>query len=143
MPWKYHREESTYDEIPEGTYRIRIEDAETAISKSGNDMLVLKYEVNGYSSRLWHYIVFLDNNPQFTNRMLTQFFDSFGIKEGEFDMSTYIGKVGACKVKHDEDGRAKVSYLISKNKQDNLPPWKALSNSNVKEADVEIEDLPF
>ena len=44
--------------------------------------------------------------------MLTQFFDSFKDNEdGDFNMMKWIGKVGACQVKHDEDGRAKLQYF--------------------------------
>ena len=72
--------------------------------------------------------MFLDDRPEITNRMLTQFFDSFdGIAEGDFNMNNWIGKVGACKVKHDEyDGNvtAKIHYFISGKRKDALPPWK-------------------
>lgn len=135
MAWSYKREEQTFAPIPEGQYRIRIKSAEKAISKSGNDMLTLQFEVSGSSQILYHYIVFLDDRPEITNRMLTQFFDSFsGIPEGDFDMRKWIGKVGACRVKHDEyDGtkRAKLSYFISADKQDSLPPWREANGATV------------
>ena len=44
MAWDYERNESNgFEPIPEGKYRIRIKEAEKAVSKSGNDMLVLKF----------------------------------------------------------------------------------------------------
>lgn len=157
MAWEYKREESSneFQVIPEGEYRIRIKSADKAVSKSGNDMLKLTFEVSGYNSLLFHYIVFMADRPEITNRMLTQFFDSFkDIPEGEFDTSKWIGKVGAAKVKHEEyNGKqsAKIHYFINANKQGSLPAWKeptnnttaSTSNTTGGYADIEIEDMPF
>lgn len=144
MPWKYEREESKSfkTNIPEGKHRIRIKSAEKAISKRGSDMLALQFDVSGYDTTLYHYIVFLDDNPEITNRMLTQFFDSFkDIPDGDFDTSHWIGKVGACTIKHEEYNgniNAKVGYFINANKQDELPPWK----NPETEDDTGAGDLP-
>ena len=103
MSWNYEREESSFEVIPEGNYRIRISKAEKAQSKSGNDMLALQFDVSGQNSMLYHYIVFLQDRPEITNRMLTSFFDSFkDIADGDFVLDNWIGKVGACRVKHEE-----------------------------------------
>ena len=143
MAWQFKREESKFEELPEGRYRVMIDSAEMAVSKaSGNDMLVVKLAVSGSSTHLWNYIVFLDDRPEITNRMLTQFFDSFGIDDGNFNLASYVGKVGGCQVKHDEQGRAKVQYFLSKKQQEQLPPWKG----ELPKAPVPIEeeeDLPF
>lgn len=137
MAWQFKREEQQFEVIPEGRHRIRIKSAEKALSKNGNDMLVLQLEVSGYSSLLFHYIVFLDDRPEITNRQLTQFFDSFaGIPEGDFNMQNWIGKVGACTVKHEEyqgQTRARVGYFINADKQGDLPNWK---NANGTEVDA-------
>lgn len=123
--WKYKREEREFEEIPEGTYRVAIASAEMAVSKaSGNDMLVLRLAVSGYTASIWNYIAFLPDRPEVTNGMLTSLFDSFGIEEGDFNLAGYVGKVGAAKIKHDADGRAKISYFLKKDKQSSLPPWK-------------------
>lgn len=157
MSWEFKREERKFTVLPEGVYRIRIKAAEKAVSKNGNDMLVLQFEVSGSNTILYHYITFMDNNPQMTNRMLTQFFDSFkDIPEGDFNMQNWIGKVGACKVKHEEyngDESAKISYFIHKDKQGNLPPWEEPSNSSSSSAstggsstgyvEVSSDDCPF
>lgn len=129
MAWEYKREERSFEEIPAGRYRVRIVNAEKAISKnSGNDMIVLQLEVSGYQSLLWNYIVFLPDRPEITNRMLTQFFDAFGIEEGNFNLATYIGKAGAAQIKHDEEGRAKLHYFLKKGSQaeQDLPPFKSV-----------------
>ena len=76
MAWSYKREErSGFTPIAEGDYRIRIRSADKAVSKSGRDMLALQFDVSGSNQILYHYIVFLDDRPEITNRMLTQFFD--------------------------------------------------------------------
>ena len=130
MGWSYQREESNggYTPIPVGDYRIRIKDAQKAVSKNGKDMLSLTFDVSGYNNKIFHYITFLPDRPEITNRNLTQFFDSFkDIPEGELDMTKWIGKVGACHVKHEEyngNQKAVVHYFIAADKQANLPPWK-------------------
>lgn len=130
MAWSYKREESDrqFAPIPEGNHRIRVRSADKAVSKNGRDMLALQFDVSGYNQILYHYIVFMDDRPEITNRMLTQFFDAFPqIAEGDFNMANWIGKVGACKVKHEEyngNQSAKVHYFIAANKQKDLPPWK-------------------
>lgn len=124
MAWNYQRTESTqFAEIPEGRYRALIDSAEKAVSKSGNDMLVIKMRVSGQTSSIWYYISFLEDRPEITNRMLTQLFDSFGIEEGNFNLASYVGKAGGIQVKHDDQGRARISYLLSKKQQEELPPY--------------------
>lgn len=128
MEWNFQREERKFAPLPEGRYRIRIKSAEKAVSKSGNDMLALQFAVSGSNSTLFHYIVFMPDRPEITNRMLTQFFDSFkDIEAGNLNMATWIGKVGACTVKHEEyndDIKAKIGYFIPADKQGDLPAWK-------------------
>ena len=144
MAWQYKREEQQFQQIPAGDHRVVIDSVEQAVSKAGNDMLVIKLRVSGYNSMLWHYITFMDNRPEITNRMLTQLFDSFDIEEGDFDLSHYVGKAGACHVKIDDQGLSKVSYFISKNKQDRLPPWKGelpAPSGSQKAEEPDVEDL--
>lgn len=153
MAWDYKREEKKFDVLPEGQYRVRIKGAEKAQSKSGNDMLVLQLEVSGSTTILYHYIVFMPDKPEMTNRMLTQFYDSFkDIAEGDFNMNNWIGKVGAVKTKNEEYNdqlRPKVSYFIHVNKQGDLPPWENPDGSTVtadgwlKAPEGADEELPF
>ena len=145
MEWNYQREESTFEEIPVGEHRVRIADAEKAISKNGNDMLVLTLDVSGYRSRLWHYVVFMPDHPEITNRNLTSIFDSFGIADGDFNLANWKGKVGACVTKQDDFG-TKVRYFLSKKKQEKLPPWQEPDSAPKKpqlQAFDDPEDCPF
>ena len=126
--WSYKREEGGFEtKVPEGKHRIRIKEAEKAVSKSGNDMLVLKFDVSGYDVTLYHYIVFMPDKPEITNRNLTQFFDSFkGIPAGQFDISKWGGQTGAAEIKHEEYNgniNAKIKYFIPADKQGDLPNW--------------------
>ena len=147
MPWKFERNESSgFEVIPEGKYRVRIKSAEKAVSRNGNDMLVIQLEVNGYTSTIYHYIVFMEDRPEITNRMLTQFFDSFkDIPEGDFNTANWIGKVGACTIKHEEyqgEPRAKLGYFIHKDKQGDLPLW-GKNEADEEDLPSEVGDLPF
>lgn len=127
MAWSYKREEREFEQIPEGQYRVRVKEVDKAISKSGKDMLVLQLEVSGSTQILYHYIVFMEDRPEITNRMLTQFYDSFkNIQPGDLNINNWIGKVGAAQVKHETyDGRtrAKIHYFISADKAEGLPAW--------------------
>ena len=134
--WNYQREESAgFAPIPVGDHRIRIAKAEKTTSKSsGNNMLALEFEVSGYNSKIFHNIVFLPDRPEITNRNLTQFFDAFkDIADGDFNTQNWIGKVGACRVKHEEyngNTNAKVHYFIHKDKQGGLPAWQEPANGS-------------
>lgn len=155
MNWNFERNDTTeYKVLPEGVYRIRIKSADKAVSKSGNDMLALQFEVSGSNTILYHYIVFMQDRPEITNRNLTRFFDSFkDIKEGDLDTKNWIGKVGACMIKHEEyNGKeqAKIDYFIHKDKQSALPPWKdpattekATNTGDFLVEDTSDDDLPF
>lgn len=143
--WNFKREEQQFEIIPEGKHRIRIASAEKVVSRNGRDMISLRFDVSGYSGSLFNNIVFLEDRPEITNRILTQFFDSFkDIREGDFNTQNWIGKVGACMVKHEEyNGKtqARVSYFISKEQQEDLPAWRDSKGRKI-DADgfVEIDD---
>lgn len=134
MAWNYQREETSFAPLPEGKYRIRVSGVEKAQSKNGNEMLVLKFDVSGSAKTLYYYIVFMPDKPEITNGKLTQFFDSFkDIKDGDFEILNWIGKVGACMIKHEEyngEKRERISYFIKADKQKDLPPWQEGSVSS-------------
>ena len=142
--WSYKRDESgnSFAPIPGGDYRIRIASAEKATATTGKQMLTLKFDVSGKNSKLFHNIVFLPDRPEITNRNLTQFFDSFAdIPEGEFELAKWVGKVGACHIKHEEyNGKtqARVNYFIAKDKQANLPAWQEPSNGAQAPLDANV-----
>ena len=145
MAWDFKRDESgnNYDMPPEGKHRVMITSAEMDRSKAGNDMIVLKLAVSGYSYTIWHYIVFMEDKPEITNQKLTQLFDSFGIEDGDFNLRHYVGKVGGAKVRHDEYG-AKIHYFLDKKQTADLPPWKGEVPKPADYTPIDIDDdLPF
>lgn len=148
--WNFERVETKFEDIPVGQYRLVIETVEKQVSQAGRDMLKLTFKVSGQARKLYHYIVFLDDRPEITNRNLTQLFDSFGIEDNSFNLNSWIGKAGACMIKHDEEERAKVQYFLNKKQQEKLPPWQEVTADASKapkqamtEVEVDDEDLPF
>ena len=142
-------EEQDFQIIPVGDHRVRIDDVAERTFNSGNEGYEITLAVNGYSSKLWFYLVLDRNDPKKTNQRLGDFFNSFGI--ADYDMSHYrgwVGKVGAVRVKHEEyngNNSAKVAYVINRKKQDKLEPWKNLGTTTAAPAGpvVDQSDLPF
>lgn len=120
-------EERSFEVVPVGKHRVRIESAEECTSSKGNDMIKVVMQVSGMAAKLFHYIVFMPDNTQLTNTKLAEFWDSFGIPKGNLNTATWTGKIGACKVKHEEyngEPSPKVSYFLRKKDQDALPAWQ-------------------
>ena len=142
-------EETSFKPIPVGEYRMRVASAEEQISSSGRQMIKLVLEVSGYNSTIWHWLVFMPDNQKLTNQKLGEFWNSFGIPQGNFNLQSWVGKVGAAKVKHEDyhgAQNAKVSYFIGKDRQDKLPAWQEPnkpSDGFVENADLSALDLPF
>jgi hypothetical protein len=145
-------EEQSFKPIPVGDHRMRIESAEEQTSNSGNQMIKLVLEVSGYNSTIWHFIVFMPDNQKLTNQKLGEIFNSFGITPGDFNLTNWIGKVGAAKVKHEAyngEMKPKIAYFISKDRQDKLPAWQeppskaSLTGSGSVTPVTEADDLPW
>ena len=143
-------QEQSFKPIPVGDHRVRIASAEEQTSSKGNQMIKLVLEVSGHNSTLWHYIVFMPENQKLTNQKLGELFNSFGIQQGNFNLVSWIGKVGAAKVKHemyDGEPQPKVAYFISKERQDKLPAWVEPSNKSAGatafSAPEEMPPLPW
>lgn len=112
--------------IPIGDHRVRIASATEKQSKTGNDMIELSLDVSNYPGHLFYYLVFLPNNTTMTNTNLKRLWDSFGIEMGNMNTASWVGKVGAARVKHEEyngDQTARISYFVERKKQDKLPAW--------------------
>ena len=142
--WDYVREETP--RLQPGDYRVEITNAKEKISNNGNQMIVITVKPNGSDISINHYIV----KGQYFNRNMTSFFDSFNIEEGNFDFLTWIGAVGAARLKEDENGYLKVSYFINKSRAANLPEWvgeiperqKVIKIDDFEEINTD-EDIPF
>ena len=154
ISWNFNADdykENDFAPIPVGDHRVRISNVEEKQSQNGNDMLVLTLDVSGHSGSLWFYLVFMPNNPQITNQRLGQIFDSFGIAPGNMTFSSWIGKVGGARVKHEQyngETSAKVNYFLSRSKVDALPAWqdapgKASVTGGGMTTMTADDDLPF
>ena len=133
---------------------MRIASAEEQTSNSGNQMIKLVLEVSGYNSTIWHWLVFMADNQKLNNQKLGEFWNSFGIPQGNFKLQSWIGKVGAGKVKHEDyngSTNAKIAYFIGRDRQDKLGPWQEPGKGNsaggyvgvVDVVDLNDLDLPF
>ena len=135
--WKFNSsdyEETSFKPIPVGEHRVRISSAEEQQSSKGNPMIKLVLEVSGHNSTIWHYVVFLPTNAKLTNQKLGELWNSFDIPQGNFNLNSWVGKVGAAKVKHEDyngEPSAKIAYFINKDRQDKLPAWKEPSNASL------------
>ena len=114
----YQREERPH--LTPGDYRVEIVSVEEKESKAGNPMLVIGVRPNGSKIIIYHYIV---KNKWF-NRNMTDFFDSFNIDDGDFTLPTWVGAVGAARLKEDDKGYLKVQYFLSPERAEKLPPWE-------------------
>ena len=135
--------EQSFKPIPVGDYRMRIASAEEQTSSNGRQMIKLVLEVSGYSSTIWHYIVFMPDNQKLTNQKLGELWNSFGIQQGNFNLQSWVGKVGAAKVKHEtyhNEPSAKIAFFINKDKQDKLPDWQEPNRGNASGMIIEVED---
>ncbi len=148
--WNYnpnHYEERDFSIIPEGNYRVRISDVTEKIFRSGNEGYEIVLDVAGHSSKLWYRLVLNRENEKQTNQNLGAFFNSFGIANTQLgNGKQWIGKVGGVRVKHElynGSMSAKVQYLISRSKQDELPAWQDKGTPAEQPIVINDDDLPF
>lgn len=153
--WEFKRETTTKFGKITGRVRVRIAGAEMTTSKNGNDMIKLTLDVSGHAGHVWDYIVFMTDRPEITNRKFTAIYDSFGIPEGNFDLDSWIGCVGAAFIKLDESGYEKVAYYIERGRDKDIPAWSEPASSGDSPmgggeargygipAGADDEDLPF
>lgn len=152
MLWEHYNSEdfseNEYALIPEGRYRVRIEDAEEATSHSGKNMIKLTLAVSGYKSKLWSYIVLDANTPEqikATNKKLGAIFNSFDIVEGNMYLSDWRGCVGGAQVVHKEDAtgkdRAEIAYFLYRREVNKLPAWQEAGTSTQGTIDPDMVDF--
>lgn len=134
IDWKFNPnnyESDSYELIPAGDYRVRIEEASERVSRSGKEMICLKLKVNGYNAPLWYYLVFDSSSEdarKWTDQRLGSVYESFQIERGNLNIQDWVGKTGGVRVKNrtDQDGemRSEVHYFLSRKRTDKLPLWE-------------------
>ena len=135
MDWQFNPDNydpNGYGIIPEGKYRVRIEEAEETTSRnSGKPMIKLTLSVSGSNSKLWNYTVLDGSNDEArkrTDNYLGKIFDSFGINPGDMNLSHWLGKAGGAKIRHrkDDNGdtRAEIHYFLKRSEVQELPAWR-------------------
>lgn len=145
--------EKNFEIIPQGDYRARISEVVEKTFNSGNSGYEITLDINGYNSKMWMYLVLDPSNPAQTNQRIGEFFDSFGITAHALGTGKqWVGNVGAVRIKHEAykgENRAKVAYVIARDRQEKLPAWKGGNTATAAPApapatQVEIpSDLPF
>ena len=141
-------EERSFSIIPEGGHRVRIAEVNERMFSSGNEGYEIVMEVAGHGGKLWYYLVLNRADEAATNQRLGTFFNCFGITNTALGNGQQgIGKVGGARVKHEEyngSTRAKVHYLLSKSKQDELPPWQGkVATAQPTVVEINPDELPF
>jgi len=129
----------------EGRQRCVITAVEEAVSKSGNNMIVIAVRPSGCKFTVKDYIV---KNESF-NRRMTAFFDAFPeITFGDFNFLTWVGAEGAVLLAEDDRGYLKVKGYVDPVKAASLPPFEGdkpprqtLTTLDAEDADE--GDLPF
>ena len=156
MAWIFNPndyEEKDYSIVPAGDHRVRINDVVAKRFNSGNEGYEITFDVSGYNSKLWFYLVLDPNDTKKTNQRIGSFFDSFGITDYDLGhFSAWKGKVGAVKVKHEkynDQDQAKVAFCLSKKNQDKLPAANfsgatpATENPGYGAVTIDDDALPF
>ncbi|MBE6775858.1 MAG: hypothetical protein E7543_06680 [Ruminococcaceae bacterium] len=125
--WKFNATEyteRTFDLIPEGDHRVRINGVKEKVFSTGNEGFEITFDVSGSKSKLWYYLVLDPRESVKTNQRLGMFFDSFAIRD--YDLSHYddwIGRDGAVRVRHNVYNGSKtanVAFCLSRNQQNRL-----------------------
>ena len=147
---KAEYEEQDFAPIPAGEHRVRIAEVTEKTFNSGNQGFEVTMDVSGHNSKLWYYLVLDHSDTKKTNQRIGSFFDSFGITDANLgNYRTWLGKVGAVRVKHEQymgESKAKIAYCISRKNQDKLPEAKFSGMAQTGFApvmDINPNDLPF
>ena len=75
---------------------------------------------------------------------MTNFFRSFGIEGGNFNLDSYLGKEGAGRIEIDSNGYEKVKYFLEGTMKDRLPAFTPpAKKAKVEKPKQEEDDIPF
>jgi len=118
--WNYTREKKETNIGIEGDARCVITAAEESVSKAGNPMITITTKQSESGIICKYYMV----KNEYFNKNATDLFDSFpSIGEGNFNLMTWVGCMGAAHYINDDNGYLKIKYFINAKKQEALPEW--------------------
>lgn len=159
ITWNYDEQDylnGGFKPITPGRYRVRIEKAEEATSKSGKQMIKLQLKVSGQQGSVFHYIVIDPEYKERTNKNLGDVFESFAITKGDFNLAHWEGKVGGADLKqepYNDTMQTRVNFFIKRDKQAELPAWQenanlsspttSISTPNSDNFGASLDDVPF
>lgn len=132
LNWNYNPREYSarnFEPIPEGDYRVRINDVKEKVFSSGNEGFEITLDVPGQVGKLWYYLVLDPSDSSKTNQRLGMFFDSFAIRDTNLsNCSDWIGCDGAVRVKHSMYNgtiTSRVVFCLSRAQQKKFPDFCA------------------
>jgi hypothetical protein len=140
-PKSYEEEKNDFAPIPVGFYTVKIVEAAEKVSKaSGKDMIALTVQIiegKQTNRKLWQYIV----ENEFTNKTIGNILDAIGIDTSQariINAKLFLGGIACVKVKHDKEGKEKISYWKS---LEGLPEGSEPKDNSVSN-DFD-DDIPF
>lgn len=127
-------EERSFEPLPVGRYRVRIDNVDQKMSKNGNPYWQLELAISGDNRKIWHNITFLKDNMKATGDTLKKFFAAFGITDYDLNhWHQWAGRTGGVKTKirpaeGQYEARAGVHFFLSPEETSKLPAWQEPSN---------------
>lgn len=127
-------EDTSFEPLPAGKYRVRIDNVEQKTSKSGNPYWQLELAISGDNRKIWHNITFLKDNMQRTGETLKKFFNAFGITDYNLNnWHQWAGRTAGAKTKirpaeGQYEARAEIHFFLSPEETAKLPDWQEPSN---------------
>lgn len=122
-------EERSFEPLPAGKYRVRIDNVEPKQSKNGNMYFAFELAVSGDNRKIWHNLV-LTSDKKVTNDKLGAFFKAFGITDYNLNnWAQWAGRVGGAKTKirpaeGQYEAKAEIHYFLPPEETEKLGPWK-------------------
>ena len=101
--WGFEEVENVFADLPQGTYRCRINTAEETTTSTGKPMISMMLDISGHNQKLFYNLVFDASHASIVNQKLQSIYDSFDIPRGNMEASQWVGKVGALKTRKEKD----------------------------------------
>ena len=127
-------EERSFEPLPAGNYRMRIDNVDQKMSKSGNPYWQIELAVSGDNRKIWHTITYMKDNMKMTGEKLKAFFAAFGITNYDLNQwQKWAGHTGGARTKivpaqNGYEAKADIHYFLKPEETAKLPAWQEPSN---------------